>query len=87
VCGSAGSSSGRGRTNEQEAPPRASRFQAGGGETTGIECMLEERTCFYRARKMVQWLRACTALAEDLSLVCSTWCVCVCVCVCVCIHV
>jgi hypothetical protein len=34
VCGSSGSSSGRGRTNEQEAPPRASRFQAGGGETT-----------------------------------------------------
>ena len=34
MCGSSGSSSGRGRTNEQEAPPRASRFQAGGGETT-----------------------------------------------------
>ena len=34
VCGSAGSISGRGRTNEQEAPPRASRFQARGGETT-----------------------------------------------------
>ena len=34
MCGSAGSSSGRGRTNEQEAPPLSKQVSGWGGETT-----------------------------------------------------
>jgi hypothetical protein len=44
VCGSSGSSSGHGRTNEQEAPPRASRFQAGGGETTTAKFIFRDHS-------------------------------------------